>query len=120
MNWQPVSESELLDMLNHAENRMTIDQLRLWEIIKIEPEKWQQHPFGNEGDGFWVVGILGQLVIWFNDIEYGFNVSRYKQYGSIDQYWCNQDKLEWTVQSLLNMIEHGYSLSPKLSSPVKI
>ena len=62
---------------------MDADQLKLWEVIRFTPEKGSQHPFGDLGGGFWVVAILGGMVIWFNDIEDGFNRSNYKTYGTI-------------------------------------
>ncbi|WP_035060713.1 hypothetical protein [Andreprevotia chitinilytica] len=117
MSWQPISESKIWDKIICAESEMNPAQLRLWEVIKITPVKWQQSPYGNLGGGFWVVAILGQFVIWFNDIEDGFNVSSYEQYGFIKEYWCNQDELDLAVQSLLNCIQYGYSL-PKCSAPI--
>jgi hypothetical protein len=59
----------------------------------------------SSGGGFWVVAIVGQTVIWYNDIEEGFNRSRYSAYGTIDDYWCNHDELEITVQYLMSAIE---------------
>lgn len=105
MDWQPITELEVWDKILQGESRMNPDQSRLWSAIKILPQKWQQTSYGTEGNGFWVVAILGELVLWFNDIEDGFNVSRYKNYGEIEEYWCNQDELEWAVQSLLNLIQ---------------
>ncbi|MDD1609339.1 MAG: hypothetical protein LUO95_01670 [Methylococcaceae bacterium] len=118
MDWQPISELEILDNIILAEARMNIEQQRFWNTIKINPKKWQQTTYGDgdEGNGFWAVAVIEQFVIWFNDIEDGFNVSTYKQYGVIEEYWCNQDKLEWTIQSLLDLIHHGYS-SPKRGAP---
>jgi hypothetical protein len=34
---------------------------RIWEVIKITPEKWQQRPYGDAGGGFWAVGLIGRL-----------------------------------------------------------
>ena len=82
-------------------------QERIWNAIKIVPEKWQQSPYGDLGSGFWTVAVIGGFVIWFNDIEDGFNISRYTKYGVIDQYWCNQDELEWAVQRVMNLLENG-------------
>lgn len=107
MTWRPMSEAELLDEINRAWDRMSIPQRRLWEAIRIDPEKWQQHPYGDQGGGFWAVALLGRVVVWYNDIEEGFNRSRYTKYGEIGQYWCNQDQLEWTIQHLLNEIGGG-------------
>ena len=107
MTWKPMSEAELLDEINRAWDRMSIPQRRLWDAIRVDPEKWQQDPYGDQGGGFWAVAILGNVVVWYNDIEGGFNRSRYTRYGEIGQYYCNQDQLEWTIQHLLNEINSG-------------
>ena len=104
-------------MLNSAWRRMTPAQRRLWEAIRIEPAKWTQHPYGDMGGGFWAVGVLGRQVVWFNDIEDGFNCSEYTAYGAIGAYWCNQDQLEWTVQHLLNLVTTGESTSYHAGPP---
>jgi hypothetical protein len=105
--WQPVSKAEIWDKINAAETRMSVSQHRFWSPIQIQPEKWLQHPYGDQGDGFWVVGIIDRIVVWFNDIEDGFNCSGYRQYGVIEDYLCNQDELEITVQQLLTVVEVG-------------
>lgn len=117
MDWQPTSEAEIWDEMNAAWDRMNIPQRRLWQAIRINPEKWQLHPWGDAGGGFWVVGVIGNIVVWYNDIEGGFNRSRYKRYGSLEQYFCNQDELEWTIQFLINAIEAGYDSGPFCGPP---
>jgi len=82
-------------------------QRKLWEVIRISPEKWIQNPYGDRGNGFWVVAIIGSTVVWYNDIEHGFNCSTFTKWGIIPDYWCNQDGLEVTVQKLLNQITTG-------------
>ena len=109
-DWQAISEGALRGRLAQGESRMTPSQLRLWDAIRIEPEKWQQHPFGDDGDGFWVVGLIGRTVIWYNDIEEGFNRSRYRDYGEIEDYWRNEDELELTIEYLMNSLEQGTDL----------
>jgi hypothetical protein len=121
MDWEPISELELWDYINNAEIRMNIEQQRLWEIIRIDPQKWQEKQYGTLGGGFWVVAIIGQSVIWFNDIEDGFNISPYKQYGVISEYWCNQDELEFAIQRLLDCIQQGYDFRfPRCSPPLPL
>ncbi len=83
---------------------------RLWEAIRIEPERWQQHPYGDPGEGFWAVAIVGKTVLWYNDIEEGFNRSRYDRYGTIEDYWCNQDELEIAMRYLVSALESGTDL----------
>jgi hypothetical protein len=110
VEWEPISEAALRTRVGQGRARMTPAQLRLWEAVRIEPEKWQQHPYGDQGKGFWVVGLIGRTVLWYNDIEDGFNRSRFSDYGTIDDYWCNQDELEVAVQYVLTALEHGSDL----------
>jgi hypothetical protein len=117
MAWTPISETEIWDKLNAAWTRMNPPQRRFWEAIRIDPEKWQQHPYGDARNGFWAVGVMGRTVVWYNDIEDGFNRSHYSEYGTITEYWCNQEELEWTVQWLLNVIEDGYDSGPFAGPP---
>ena len=121
--WRPIIESSLRARVAQGVARMSPAQLRLWEAIRIEPEKWQQHPYGDAGDGFWAVALIGRTVIWYNDLEEGFNRSGYSSYGQIDDYWCNQDELELTIAYLMTSLERGTDLvrirNKPLSSPTR-
>jgi hypothetical protein len=96
---------------------MTPEQSKIWEIIKIHPQKWSEETYGKHGGGFWVVAIIGSSVLWFNDIEDGFNQSFYTESGKIAEYWCNQDRLERAVQSVINLIKDGYYSAGKSGPP---
>lgn len=102
-----ITESEIWDAINAAEARMSAEQLRLWECIAITPNKWKQHPYGDLVAGFWVVAVIGRFIIWFNDIESGFNFSEYTLFGEIGSYGASPDALEATVQHVLNMLDGG-------------
>jgi hypothetical protein len=110
VEWRPIGEAALRGRIAQGVVRMSTSQRRLWDAIRIEPQKWQLHPYGDAGAGFWVVAIIGQTVIWYNDIEDGFNRSRYSTYGQIDDYWCNQDELEIALSYLINTLEQGADL----------
>jgi hypothetical protein len=120
MKWEPMTEEEIWELINQAYVRMTIPQKRFWDVVRINPEKWQQHPYGDLGGGFWVVAVVGRTVVWYNDIEHGFNRSKYTVYGEIGRYWCNQDALEWSIQDIMNEIEHGYPESFGMGPPQPI
>ena len=120
MKPQSISEAGIWEEINSSYERMSLEQKRFWEVIKINPEKWQEEICGREGGGFWAVAIIGKSVIWYNDIEEGFNRSGFHSYGQISEYWCNQDQLEWTIQNILNEIKDGYDSSGYASSPQSI
>lgn len=114
-----MSETELLTCLRAARDRMDASQRRLWDMIRINPQRWRLNPYGDESGGFWVVGLLGTTVIWFNDVEEGFNRSCWSQFGQIDECWCNQDELAWTIQELLDIMT-GQSHRTGFGSPEPI
>ena len=68
----------------------------------VAPAKWQLSPWGDLGGGFWVIAVMEDRVLWYNDIEDGFNVSRFVTLGTIPstEYWCNQDELRWALPAL--------------------
>jgi hypothetical protein len=67
MNLPPFDEAQLWDVINSDVREMSPAQRRLWEAIQIPPQKWRQHPWGDASGGFWVVAILGQTVVWYNE-----------------------------------------------------
>jgi hypothetical protein len=99
MTWEPISHAELSSLIAEELPECSAEHREVWERTRIEPQKWRQTPWGDEGGGFWAVAVLGDQVLWFNDIEYGFNVSTFTTPGEIPegQYWCNQDALRFAL-----------------------
>ena len=107
MTWKPITEESLWDLINESCGKMDLGQSCFWDAIKISPQKWHLHPWGDDGGGFWVVAIIGSTVLWFNDIEDGFNGSGYTEFGVIDEYLCNQDELHWQLQRVMTGAKEG-------------
>jgi hypothetical protein len=120
MTWTPVTIEEVYDLILSTEKELTGDLLNFWELIKIYPEKWNEETYGNEGNGFWVVGLIGRKVTYYNDIEEGFNISDYSTYGTIDNYFCNQDKLTWTIGRLFELVKFGGQVQGQAGPPMNI
>jgi hypothetical protein len=120
IEWQPITKKALAERVAQGVARMSGQERNLWDAIRIEPEKWKQEPYGNNGRGFWAVAVIGRSVIWYNDIEDGFNRSCYSRHGQIDDYWCNQDELEVTVRFLVSAIDNGTDLVRLRKPPVSV
>ena len=104
--WKPISKNEIEEMINTAETKMNSGAFRIWKLVRLaQPEKWELHPWGDEGGGFWVVAVAGTTCLYYNDIEDGFNSSSFTKWGIIDQYFCNQVEL----QDIINGFESGRS-----------
>jgi hypothetical protein len=82
--WKPTNIDELEAMIEESELDMSKGYRKFWDYIKINPEKWDLSPMGDEGGGFWVVAVIGKTCIYYNDIEEGFNMSSYETFGRID------------------------------------
>jgi hypothetical protein len=109
MAWTPISEEHLSSLIADAVAIMEPPARSLLALVRVRPVKWRLPPWGDQGGGFWVVGVLGERVVWYNDIEWGFNVSRYETHGLIAEYGCNQDELQHTMYALLWQFETGES-----------
>jgi len=105
--WSPISLDELCALVRQSEAEMNAAERRLWHLVSLPPEKWSLPPWGDEGGGFWVIGLLGRYVIWYNDIEDSFNLSRYRERGTISEYLGNQGGLQPVLWDLLHLIETG-------------
>ncbi len=102
--WKPITELEMAGMISEAESKMNASAHQIWELIRLsEPEKWELHPWGDEGGGFWVVAIAGKTCLYFNDIEYGFNSSSFKKWGVIDEYVCDQVELQDVMNGFVSI-----------------
>ncbi len=100
MEWTPITLDELSFEILKGEKAINHELLKFWNIIKIKPIKWIENEYGNEGNGFWVVGIFKDLVLYYNDIEEGFNISNFKQEGKIENYYAEQDELQFAILKL--------------------
>lgn len=105
--WEPISLSELFDEIQKTEKDLDGELKNFWDLIKIDPIKWEEKGYGEMGGGFWVVAICGNKVMWYNDIEEGFNISDYKTFGKIEYYSCNQDDLIWSLTKLFDLLKFG-------------
>lgn len=99
-SWEPIEFNQLNKLINQGVDKMTLEQKEIWNQISIHPIKWEEDEYGEDGNGFWVVGISKGRVIWYNDIEEGFNISTYTKTGKLDEYAAKQDELQWTIRKL--------------------
>jgi hypothetical protein len=105
VSWHPVGLSDLVSRIARDLLECSAEQREFFARTRITPTKWHLPRWGDEGGGFWAVAVHRNRVLWYNDIEDGFNVSNFDVPGQIpqDEYWCNQDPLRWALLRL----EHG-------------
>ena len=95
MTWEPISRELLFELIAKDLAEATAEERAKFSAAATSPAKWQLSPWGDLGGGFWVVAATDDRVLWYNDIEDGFNVSSFVTHGRIPSgdYWCNQGNL---------------------------
>ena len=99
--WKPISLAKLSAMMRVELVDCAPELRAIYANTRIPPEKWTQQPWGDEGGGFWALAVHGDRVLWYNDIEAGFNVSPFSRWGEIGDYVCNQDELQRALPRLV-------------------
>ena len=102
MDWQPIDLESLQRRIAEGVQAADDDLRCFYDQVACEPAKWTLNPWGDKGGGFWAVAVHEGRVLWFNDIEDGFNVSAFEREGAIpdDQYRCNQDEIHHALRTL--------------------
>ena len=105
--WSPITPEALREQVEADLPIMDPGEVRVWHLIRIPPVKWQLTPWGDLGGGFWVVGLIGRLAVWYNDIEGGFELARYDDFGVLppEQYHCNQGGLQGVIHDLRRRLD---------------
>jgi hypothetical protein len=99
--WTPISESRLLDLIKRAETSMEAPVKALWELVRLpDAEIWQQHPWADEGCGFWVLATFSRHCLYFNDVTQGFAVSPFRNWGNIDHFEPDPTPLDELIERL--------------------
>lgn len=98
--WTALSQKELMMELFVGEQHLDTAQAKLWEKVKIRPEVWTCVDVIEAN--FWVVGRTEKWIIWYNDIEEGFNLSSYIKAGEILHYKAFRHELQVALTQLEN------------------
>ncbi len=108
MSWAPISRAELDALVLLELYDCSAGQKEFFKAVSIDPEKWKQSTYGDRGGGFWAIACHNNKVLWYNDIEDGFQVSRFEHAGTIPdhEYWCNDDPIKWAIPRLGGPLRH--------------
>ncbi len=118
MTWKPITLSKLQELVDADLVEADDEIISQWEAIRIPPTKWSCSPMGDLGGGFWVVGVHERTVLWYNDIEDGFNQSPFVQEGVISEYRCNQADLHQCLLQVVSAQQPGATPSQVRSAEI--
>lgn len=92
MEWRPATIEEVKKIVQEDLAVCDHEQIAAFESYAIEPYRAQILRYGKD-DRVVVVAQRGSVVIYWEDVEEGFNLSPIAPDGKILEHWCNQDRL---------------------------
>ncbi|HZS95675.1 MAG TPA: hypothetical protein VFA40_02750 [Terriglobales bacterium] len=94
--WQRATVEYVKELVDGDLQDCDETQLALFERVAVEPYRAPITRYGNI-DTVVVVARNGDEVIYYEDVEEGFNVSPIGPEGMILEHWCNQDELRFAL-----------------------
>jgi hypothetical protein len=101
-----MTEDQVIADIVASENEFDVRSRHLWAKLRIPPMRWSQQQYPG-ASSFWVVGILGNRCLYFNEVEKGWGWGRFSEWGVIAEYHWQQDEIPWAISQTLFAIDNG-------------
>jgi len=96
--WQPATVREVKDIVERDLRTCDAEQAATFKKYAVEPYLAPIIRYGKP-ESVVVVARKEDEVIYWEDVEDGFNVSPVDSNGRILEHWCNQDELAFAVNA---------------------
>ena|SRR2546427_13168851 len=97
--WEPISEDELKELIDRELVKCSIEQQKFFAKYRVPFYKVPIHRLGGIGEVF-VVAELPSGVIYYEDVEGGFEFDRLGPDGAIPTQGCNQYELRHVLSQI--------------------
>jgi hypothetical protein len=116
MEWKRASVEDVKRIVQSDLAKCDNEQLATFRRYTVE---LYLAPIGRYGELEKVVVVArkGEEVIYWEDVEEGFNVSPVGEDGRILEHWCNQDELRHALNAWIDGRERSTKLGPAV--PIK-
>lgn len=98
LEWQPATIDEVKEIVEEDLKDCDAAQVAVYQKYAVEPFVAPIERYGKV-ESVVVVARKGNQVIYWEDTEYGFNVSPISEDGRILEHWCNQDELKYALNA---------------------
>jgi hypothetical protein len=100
MEWKPATIEEVKEILRTNLETCNAEQVEAFQQYSVEPFLATIVRYGKE-ESVVVVAKKSNEVIYWEDVEEGFNISAVGPTGRILEHWCNQDELCHALNRLM-------------------
>ena len=94
--WHPIEKEELEEIIREDLALCKPEQRAVFEKYRVPLRRAPIERYGKLEYVF-IVAQRGDEVMYFEDVEEGFNFSPVDSEGKILQHWCNQDELTFAL-----------------------
>jgi len=98
VDWQPATIEEVNEIVSKDLKDCDEQQLAAFEKYRVEPFSAPIVQYG-QTESVVVVPRNGDQVIYYEDVEDGFNLSPISSDGRVLEHWCNQDELRLALNA---------------------
>ncbi|MBK8167850.1 MAG: hypothetical protein IPK64_18040 [bacterium] len=110
--FEPATQQEVEAIVAEGLELCVPQLIETWNTFRIPMRRAPISRYGEMGS-VWIVAQRGQEVMYWEDIEKGFNFSPVGDGGEVLQHYCNQDGLEIALRKWTDGFGyHGYCLGP--------
>jgi hypothetical protein len=113
MEWQPATVEEVMKIVRDDLAECDEEQLVAFKRYAVEPYVAPILRYGEMGNAI-VVARRGDEVIYWEDVEEGFNLSPVALDGRILEHWCNQDELRFALNAWIEGRGRPVRLGPAM------
>jgi hypothetical protein len=100
MNWHPATKQEVEAIIAKDILELSTEELSFFEQCRVDLYQAPIIRYGNK-EMVYVVARNGHYVLYWEDVEEGFNISPLDSSGRMTEHWCNQDSLKWALAQWL-------------------
>ncbi len=90
--WKPINKEELILIISEQLSDCTSIQKSIFIKYSV-PIKQYDIKRNNKNEQVFVVAIKDNEVLYYEDVEEGFNFSHLSDDGTIKEHWCDQNEL---------------------------
>jgi hypothetical protein len=105
MEWKPATINEVKDILTADLKKCNPQQIAIFRQYSVEPYFAPIVRYGKT-ENVVVVAQKSDEVVYWEDVEEGFNISLAGRGGRVLEHWCNQDDLGVALERLIQSREH--------------
>lgn len=94
--WRPITADEMQSLIDEPLKDCTPEQREIFDRYRVALRPTPLERYGQLETVF-VVAQRGNEVMYYEDVEDGFNFSPLTADGRVAQHWCNQDELKYAL-----------------------